>query len=388
MGINLRQRQSGESIRVRNASSIESLLVRFVERSGHPNKQMEFFCIVSLVRTHFPLPHNTNKGPKFKMLADRTMNRRRAATVRGGNGIGLLLFVLTIEAVLLSVLSAAFLPKQQLSRKLASSTFRTNIFESVEGTVAETESSATNPKVQSLKSNLIKLAERTNRGFTSSAADKREAKDIVESLQRLQTIPEPARTYYDSSAISSVGSGDDGSNSSLSGKWTLIYTDAPDITGLDTSRNPFSTAKLGRIGQECSPPYIKNVIEWVRPDWAKDLPFSGSDESRILQKVVTSGSATPSKPTFVELKVAGLELTAGGNDKASTKSSDVVETIQSQGLPAGILSINPVDLKGPLNPPFGRFEILYLDEEFRAIRTSQNFLAVNRRIIDEEDEWF
>jgi hypothetical protein len=90
--------------------------------------------------------------------------------------------------------------------------------------------------------------------------------------------------------------------------------------------------------------------------------------------------------------VAGLELMAGGNVNETTNSerdvNNLVETIRSQGLPAGILSINPVDLKGPLNPPFGRFEILYLDEEFRAIRTSQNFLAVNRRIIDKDDEWF
>ena len=61
--------------------------------------------------------------------------------------------------------------------------------------------------------------------------------------------------------------------------------------------------------------------------------------------------------------------------------------IQQQGIPAGLLSINPVDLKGPLNPPFGQFEILYLDEDFRMIKTGQNFLAVNQRIQPGE-EWF
>jgi hypothetical protein len=325
------------------------------------------------------------------------MKRSRRATFTCGSNIGLICFVVTTSvAVFFSVLSAAFLPHQQLPTKLASCTVRTNLFESTEGTVAETQSLETakeNPEVRSLKSDLIELADRTKRGFTSSAADKKKAKEIIESLQLLQAIPDPARSYYDPSLTSSMMSGDDSNNNfSISGKWNLIYTDAPDITGLDTSRNPFSTAKLGRIGQECSPPYIKNVIEWVRPDWAKDLPFSGSDDSRILQKVVTSGSATPAKPTFVDLKVAGLELMAGGNVNETTNSerdvNNLVETIRSQGLPAGILSINPVDLKGPLNPPFGRFEILYLDEEFRAIRTSQNFLAVNRRIIDKDDEWF
>lgn len=312
----------------------------------------------------------------FEMPINRTMKRSGRATFTGGSSLGLLFFVVSS--------AAAFLPKHQVPTKLAAGS---NLFESMEGAVGEIESLATapeNPEVLSLKLDLMELADRTKRGFTASAADKRKAQDIVESLKSLQTIPDPARSYYDSSATSSVTYGGDNDEISISGKWTLIYTDAPDITGLDTSRNPFSTAKLGRIGQECNPPFIKNVIEWVRPDWAKDLPFSGSDESRILQKVVTSGSATPSKPTFVDLKVAGLELVAG---ESNGVEKNMVETIQSQGLPAGILSINPVDLKGPLNPPFGRFEILYLDEELRAIRTSQNFLAVNKRIRP-GDEWF
>ena len=299
--------------------------------------------------------------------------------VKSSSSIGLL-FILLSSA-------AAFVPNHRLTTKLGSTISGTKLCETTEGELTESQSTATeNPEVQSLKAELVELAERTKRGFIASAADKRKANEIVKSLQKLQTIPDPAKSYYDESATSSVTTGEtDGtSDVSISGKWTLIYTDAPDITGLDTSRNPFSTAKLGRIGQLCDPPYIKNVIEWVRPDWAKDLPFSGSDESRILQKVVTSGTATPSKPTFVDLKIAGIELEAG---ESTSNGSNVVETIQSQGIPAGLLSINPVDLKGPLNPPFGRFEILYLDEEFRAIRTSQNFLAVNKRCT-KDDEWF
>lgn len=319
------------------------------------------------------------------MSTSRTMKRRRNATFTCGSSKGVFFVVVSSAMILFSAHSDAFLPKQHVLSKMAPTTAGTRLFESVEATVTDNESSVENSEVQRLKSELMDLADRTKRGFNASGADKRKAKEIVESLQRLQTIPDPARSYYDPSATSSITADYETINTSISGKWTLIYTDAPDITGLDTSRNPFSTAKLGRIGQECSPPYIKNVIEWVRPDWAKDLPFSGSDDSRILQKVVTSGSAAPSKPTFVDLKVAGLELIAGESDG---DSSNVVETIQNQGLAAGILSINPVDLKGPLNPPFGRFEILYLDEEFRAIRTSQNFLAVNRRIVNEEDEWF
>ena len=200
-------------------------------------------------------------------------------------------------------------------------------------------------------------------------------------MARCNPTPEPASPYY----TDRQGTNEQ-SEISLAGKWNLIYTDAPDITGLDTSRNPFSTAQLGRIGQECNPPYIKNVIEWRRPDWAKDLPFSGSDDSRILQKVVTSASATPEKPLNVDLKVAGLELESGDNNNCNN-DGDLVSTIRNLGLPAGLLSQNPIDLKGPLNPPFGQFEILYLDEEIRIIKTGQSYLAVNRRINDGE-EWF
>jgi len=239
-----------------------------------------------------------------------------------------------------------------------------------------------------LKCELQNLSERTNRGFQASAADREKAKEIIFDLARLNPTPEPASPYYSTEGPLSEPSSP---APTLAGKWTLIYTDAPDITGLDTSRNPFSTAKLGRIGQECNPPYIKNVIEWLRPDWAKDLPFSGSDDSQVLQKVVTSASAGSEKPLTVDLKIAGLELEAGSTETFSTignaEPSDLVSRIQQQGIPAGLLSINPVDLKGPLNPPFGQFEILYLDEDFRMIKTGQNFLAVNQRIQPGE-EWF
>lgn len=299
------------------------------------------------------------------------------------------MFVLLCTAALVPQVSGAF---QSSLFPPSERSVRTVVFESFDSTVVEPQSPVAkeeNEEVKRLKSDLIQLADRTNRGFTASAGDKRRAKEILESLQRFQTVLEPAKSYYDTSATSAVSPGEiqdsSSSTSTISGKWTLIYTDAPDITGLDTSRNPFSTAKLGRIGQECEPPYIKNVIEWLRPDWAANLPLSGKDNSRILQKVVTSGSATPAKPTFVELKVAGLELKAG---ECETNSNGVLESVQNQGLPAGFLSMNPVDLKGPLNPPFGRFEILYLDDDLRAIRTSQNFLAVNRRIVNKEEEWF
>jgi hypothetical protein len=325
--------------------------------------------------------------------------------------------------IVLSIVSATncFL-LQQLPQKQQQSCFQritkqpptvVVLFKSLEDdilVVGAVESEATqqslatiNPEIVNLKSDLIEIADRSKRGFYASSEDKIKAKEIVESLQLLNPTRDPARDYFEPSSISSVtttgeNNNDNGNDNDniigISGKWELMYTDAPDITSLD-SRNPFSTAKLGKIGQQCDPPYIKNIIEWKRPDWAENLPFSGSSESRILQKVVVTAVANPSKPTFVELKVAGIEVMAGDNndndDNDSSSSSSMiglVESIQKKGIPVGILSQNPIDLKGNLNPPFGRFEILYLDNELRIIRTNQNFIAVNRRINKKEDEWF
>ncbi|KAL3908028.1 MAG: hypothetical protein SGILL_008641, partial [Bacillariaceae sp.] len=236
----------------------------------------------------------------------------------------------------------------------------------------------------------------------ASAQEKATIKDVIYELASYNPSKNPARAYYDEST-STIGSDDDYNDDAsmvggtISGKWNLIYTDAPDITGLDTSKNPLATAKLGRTGQDCNPPYIKNLIEWKRPDFAKTLnsPLSGSDDSRVLQKVVTSASASPSKPLLVDLKVAGLEVESGGRESSAATTtpaangiSDIAERVQQQGIVAGVLSVLPVDLKGPLNPPFGQFEILYVDQDMRAIRTYQNYLAVNRRIQNVEDEWF
>ena len=257
--------------------------------------------------------------------------------------------------------------------------------------------------IESLKSQLKSISQRTNRGFQASKDDRKTAKEIIYQLARYYnnrspSSASPARPYYNIDDNNNNGNNDDDTSPTISGKWTLLYTDAPDITGLDTSRNPFSTAKLGRIGQDCTtPPYIKNVIEWLPPDWSNGLPFSGSSsssKSRILQKVVTSASASPTKPLLVDLKVAGLEINSvTPNDEIESSNNNnnnnnLLMRIQNDGIPATIFSVLPLDLKGPLNPPFGQFEILYVDDEFRVTRTGQNYLAANLRIQNKEDEWF
>ena len=168
----------------------------------------------------------------------------------------------------------------------------------------------------------------------------------------------------------------------------MIYTDAPDITSLDTSSGPFSTAKLGRIGQECNPPSIKNVIEWQRPDWATNLPFSGSESSRVLQKVCCEGVAN--SDTTVDLSIVGLEIngreTSSGERSSSSSSSGLMDSVLNG--PSAFFESNPIELKGILTAPFGKFDILYLDDDMRITKTYQGYYAVNTRISKKEDEWF
>ena len=126
---------------------------------------------------------------------------------------------------------------------------------------------------------------------------------------------------------------------------------------------------------------IKNVIEWQRPDWASSLPFSGGDSSRVLQKVCVVGTSTKENPKLVDLKLAGFEL-SGVNDNDDNAVEGSTSFFNG---PAGFLESNPVKLQGPLTAPFGKFEILYLDDGMRITKTFQGFFAVNIR---EENAWF
>jgi hypothetical protein len=86
-------------------------------------------------------------------------------------------------------------------------------------------SSDRSAKVDRLKDDLIALADKTRRGFSASRSEKNKMKEIVRELSLLSMTDEPAAAYYEEQNHES--------GSSLSGKWTLIYTDAPDITSLE-----------------------------------------------------------------------------------------------------------------------------------------------------------
>uniref|UniRef100_A0A7S3QJJ2 Plastid lipid-associated protein/fibrillin conserved domain-containing protein n=1 Tax=Chaetoceros debilis TaxID=122233 RepID=A0A7S3QJJ2_9STRA len=267
--------------------------------------------------------------------------------------------------------------------------------------VEENEDVATFGQRQGLKLSLLFKAQDLKRGFEASDSDRNEINDIISQLASLNPSKEPAASYYKDTV-----------DSTLQGKWTLAYTDAPDITSLDVSKSSPAgsilpslppAAQLGRIGQECnlSESTITNVIEWKRPQWVGDVlsrsaSFSGENKGRVLQKVVCEAMAFPDGPSTVQLKLVGFELLGrtkdDGEDKDETSKSansifpsiPDISSIINEG-PAAILLRNPVKLRGPLQVPFGKFEILYLDEELRIIKTGQGYYAVNMR---ENNPWF
>lgn len=241
-----------------------------------------------------------------------------------------------------------------------------------------------NPEAIKAKEELINLADITKRGFSASQNQRKRVKEVIEVLEEYNPTSEPASPYYKDPPL------DEFLGPSICGTWTLIYTDAPDITTLDAG--PLATAKLGRIGQECSPPFIKNVIEWKRPEWAKRLPFSGTDDSRVIQKVAIEAQASRDEPLVVNLKIAGLDLlgVSGFDNKEGEEYSDAEKSSSdssSSGGPGKFFEENPVELRGVggFTAPFGKFRVLYLDEDMRIIRTGQNFLAVNIR---NKEDWF
>lgn len=262
-----------------------------------------------------------------------------------------------------------------------------------------------------LKASLKALSTSTRRGFYASSNQRSDAKELIENLARINPTREPASAYYETKNNNESDEMDiDNNGVTIAGKWTLLYTNAPDITSLDSGTNllpSISNAKLGRIGQECNKidSTISNVIEWKKPDWVSNIMKLGANnqngadegtenENRILQKVVCEAKASPNEPFTVQLDLVGFELIGDTSTTQKTNdSSSGVESIFGRppsidrliNGPAEILNMNPIRLRGPLKAPFGKFEILYLDEEMRIIKTGQGYYAVNVR---EKQSWF
>jgi len=268
-----------------------------------------------------------------------------------------------------------------------------------------TESDTSNQSLRdSLKESILAIAKDSKRGFVATSQQRTEVSDIINKLKELNPSSEPASAFY------SENNNMDADVPTLTGKWTLVYTDAPDIISLDSSLSPMtsllpSNVKLGRIGQECIPEEstIKNVIEWKRPDWLKGVleqvagksseEIDKSGGSRVLQKVCCEAKASPSQPSKVDLKLSGFELVGSviesSSDGLSGDKSLLLPSVNDIVMngPAAWFELNPLQLSGPLKAPFGQFELLYLDQNIRIIQTGQGFFAVNLREVL-KDEWF
>uniref|UniRef100_A0A7S1BLP8 Plastid lipid-associated protein/fibrillin conserved domain-containing protein n=1 Tax=Corethron hystrix TaxID=216773 RepID=A0A7S1BLP8_9STRA len=225
---------------------------------------------------------------------------------------------------------------------------------------------------ENLKSSLMAIATKTKRGFMAKFSDKEKVNSIITELSVLNPTSEPAAAYYDQSKSRPTTSLDDVQYEmpSIAGKWTLIYTDAPDITSLDTSKGsgilsnlrPPPLAELGRIGQECDPPSIKNVIEWYQPSWLNDMTGNDISRRRILQKVCTEGIADSNDPKTVNLDIVGLDIM--GDDNINAPENGFFDILDPSSI---IRKIGPIELRGIIQSfPFARmrsgFSKCYMNE--------------------------
>jgi len=197
-----------------------------------------------------------------------------------------------------------------------------------------------------LKGKIFDLATLTERGFECNSDRREEMNDLINQISLLNPTPEPAWSYYGVLSrqlhLSMSDEEDDSGTGSpsLEGKWTLVYTDVPEITSM--SLNPFmGLAKLGKIGQECTPfpnYTVKNVIELKRPEWAKDFPFLGTAESGIIQKMTMRAQASPRNPRNI-----GLSSSPRGVEVLSSKSNENIQPPKfSLVTKDGLVALNPL----------------------------------------------
>lgn len=186
------------------------------------------------------------------------------------------------------------------------------------------------------KQGLLDAIEFLDRGYAASEDDKKLIKEKIGALSGLGPLEEPT--------------------SELGGEWTLMYTDAPDI--LNIPSGPF--ASIGRIGQEIDPVArtITNVIEYVPSSLAAGIAEMASQDA-LVQRVITEYSIASA--TKVDLRISGI-----GFQPRRVFGFELPDFAKFQA-------------KGPLSLPFGQFEILYMDDEIRIVRTYQGYYSVNRR---------
>lgn len=179
----------------------------------------------------------------------------------------------------------------------------------------------------------------------------------------------------------------------ISGDWELIYTDAPDILGLDAQAGPFTTCT--RIGQQISEldRTITNVIEYGPRQWAASLINVAKDDL-LQQRVITTFARRAEEPTKIDLNIKGAAF------------------VPRQFMGISLDAVPPLKLEGGFTPPFGSFEVLYCEgpegpptgdaaaleddqadlcsidgleglgacASIRVVRTQQGYYSINRRM--------
>lgn len=226
--------------------------------------------------------------------------------------------------------------------------------------------------VGAARSALLSAIQPTNRGFGASAEQQQAVRTSIEELAAVS----PQKMIPD-----------------ITGDWELIWTDAPDILGLDAQAGPFN--RCLRVGQQISEAdkTIMNVIEYGPREWVSSLvggvqPDVASDV--VQQRVVTGFERREGSPTTVDLKIRG----------ASFQPKQLFG-VTLDAVPA--LKLGP----GPVELPFGTFEVLYCEgpmeapalaedmaeaceidglsgygecAPIRVIRTQQGYYSINRRM--------
>ena len=129
----------------------------------------------------------------------------------------------------------------------------------------EEEQDAQNERAAKLLEDVRALAAATGAGFQATSAERAEMQRLVDALSACNPTSEPAAAFYPPDLRSDADG--NGAGATLRGRWRLIYSDAPDITGLARQAPPLG--ELVRVGQECGGDTIANVITYRPSGWLR-----------------------------------------------------------------------------------------------------------------------
>ena len=226
---------------------------------------------------------------------------------------------------------------------------------------------------QELKVKAYQLSIESERGFRSTPEQAKKMRAIIDRLTELNPSTEPAWSYYGKNnpltrqLYQSLSNRrgktekkkdqiDADDLASLEGKWMLTYTNVPSIVSLATDSNRLGFAKLGRIGQECTPfpDYtVQTVIEWKRPDWVSNLettpgmkPASrwlfGKAQSSVLQKTTLRARANPDDPSSLGVSTIPRVFEVVSSRSSSALYDDEGTTTTSFVTDDGLLALDPL----------------------------------------------